>query len=367
MPRLGVNAAVVGGRVVAGDVEVADGEIVGVGLGPAGAGAGIAVPGFVDLQVNGFGGTDFTSTDLDGHRRASVAIARTGVTSYLVTIPTAAPETYAETLAAAGAAVGSDLPGARALGVHLEGPFLAPARRGAHRAEWLRPPDLGLLETLLDSAPIALFTLAPELEGAGGLIDALVRRGIIVAVGHSDGDAATVHAAFDRGARAVTHAWNGQRPPTAREAGVTGVALVREDVMVCVIADLVHVSADVLRLTLRLAGDRLAVVSDAAWPAGLSDGDHRGGDATVTVAGGAVRLPDGTLMGSASGLDAALRNLVSLGLPLPEAVKGVSTRPAQLLGRPDLGTLAPGGRADVAVLDDDLSIRRVYVAGRALD
>jgi len=361
-----VAAAVVDGRLVAGDVEIDGGSVAGIGR--AGAGSGIAVPGFVDIQVNGLGGIDFTATDLVGHRRASEAIARTGTTSYLVTIPTAEPESYAETLATARSAIDSDLPGAQAVGVHLEGPFLAPARRGAHRAEWLRAPDLGRLHALLDAAPVALVTLAPELEGADDLIDGLVRRGVTVAVGHSDAEAATVHAAIDRGARAVTHVWNGQRAPSARDAGVTGVALVRDDVTVCAIADLVHVSADVLRLTIRLAGDRLVVVSDAAWPAGLGEGDHRGADGiTVTVAGGAVRLQDGTLTGSASGLDVALRNLVSLGVPLAEAVQAVSARPARLVGRPGLGTLVPGGRADVVILNDDLSIRRVYVAGRAVD
>lgn len=366
MSRLGVAAAVVDGRLVAGDVDIQDGSITAVGL--PGSGTGIAVPGFVDIQVNGFGGVDFTATDLEGHRTASQAIARTGVTSYLITIPTAAPSSYAETLAAARSAVDSGLPGAQAFGVHLEGPFLAPARRGAHRAAWLRQPDTALLDALLDAAPVSLFTLAPELEGAGDLIDVLVRRGVTVAVGHSDAGAAEVHAAFDRGARAVTHVWNGQRAPTARDAGVSGVALVRDDVNVCVIADLVHVSSDVLRLTIRLAGDRLVVVSDAAWAAGLPEGDARGADGTrVMVAGGAVRLPDGTLMGSACGLDLALRNLVSLGVALPEAVQALTERPARLLGRPDLGTLAPGARADVVVLDDALSIHRVYVAGRGLE
>jgi N-acetylglucosamine-6-phosphate deacetylase len=360
--RLEVDAAVVDGDLLPGDVEVVDGEVTAVALPPAGTGR-IAAPGFVDLQVNGFAGVDLTVADLDGYRTASVAMARHGVTSFLATFPTAAPERYAPALAAAAEAAGADLGGARVEGVHLEGPFLAPGRRGAHRAEWLRTPDVGLLDDLLSRAPVRLVTLAPELDGADALIDRLVAAGVTVALGHSDADAATAHAAFDRGAGAVTHLWNAQRQVTSREAGLAGVALARPDVAVCVIADLVHVCAETLTVSLTAAGERAVVVTDAVAPAGLPDGTHDIGRWRVVVEGGAARLPDGTLAGGTTPMDAALRNVVGLGVPLARAVHAVTAAPARAIGRSDLGRLVPGVLADVTILDDALEVRGVLVAG----
>jgi N-acetylglucosamine-6-phosphate deacetylase len=360
--RLGVAAALVDGEIVTGDVTVEGDRVLAVGCSPAGR-SGLAAPGFVDLQVNGFAGIDLTVADVDGYRTAARAMARHGVTSFLATLPTAAPERYAPALAAAEEAARTDLGGARVEGVHLEGPFLAPARRGAHRADWLRPPDVALLEDLLSRAPIRLVTLAPELDGAGELIDHLVAAGVTVALGHSDADAATAHAAFDRGASAVTHLWNAQRQVTSREPGLAGVALARPDVAVCVIADLVHVCAETLVVSLAAAGERAVVVTDAVAPAGLPDGTHDLEGWRVVVADGAARLTDGTLAGGTTPMDVALRNLVGLGMALPRALHALSTAPARTIGRPGLGLLEPGSRADLVVLDDSLGVRDVLVAG----
>lgn len=363
MARVGVAAAFVDGEVVAGDVEIDAGRISAVGVTPAGA-SGLAVPGLVDLQVNGYAGVDFTTGDLDGYRSASAALARVGVTSFLATLPTAPPERYEPALAVAaeavraGAGLGGGAPGvvgARVLGVHLEGPFLSPARAGAHPVEHLRAPDRDLLDGWLASAPVRLVTLAPEQPGALDLVDTLVAAGVTVAVGHSDADGATAHAAFDRGARAHTHVWNASRPVTARDPGTVGVALSRPDVVPCLIADRVHVSDEVLAFTLAATADRYVVVSDAVAPAGT--------DAVVELPGGGVRRADGTLAGGAGSLADSLRNLVALGRPLPEAIAAVTARPAALIGAPDAGHLRVGAPADVAVLADDLEVVRVLVAG----
>lgn len=367
MRHLGVAGAVVDGRWVPGDVAV-DGDRIGaVGL-AGGTGRGIAVPGFVDLQVNGFGGVDLSDPDVDleGYRAASAAKARSGVTSFLATFPTAPWDRYPALLAAAAAAAREPLPGARVQGVHLEGPWLSPARAGAHEASWLRPPDVAEARQLLARAPVALVTLAPEVPGGLALVRALVAEGVAVAVGHSDATAAEANAAFDAGAVAVTHLWNAQRAPTAREPGVTGAALARDGVWACVIADLAHVCADVLRFTLAVAGDRVVVVTDAVAACGLGPGEHRVGERTVVVAGGAARDPDGRLLGSATPMDAALRNLLGLGVDLLTAVDAVTARPAALLGRDDLGRLQPGGPADVVVLDDAMAVHDVLVAGRSV-
>ena len=146
---------------------------------------------------------------------------------FLPTIPTTAPDTYASALAAAADVIAEPPPGARPIGIHLEGPFLSPKRPGAHRPEWLRPPDCALASAFCDAGPIALMTLAPELDGAGELIDLLRRRGVVVSAGHSDATAAEAYAAFDAGVTMVTHLWNAQRQITSREPGLAGVALAR--------------------------------------------------------------------------------------------------------------------------------------------
>ena len=168
--RLGVEAALVGRELVPGDVEVVDGKIARVGLSSAN-GKGVASPGFVDLQVNGFGGIDFLDADAAGYRVAGEALLETGVTAYLPTFITA-PE---EQLVAALAEVPHDSEGPHVLGAHLEGPFLAPERLGTHPESARRDPDTELLERLLAAGPVRLVTLAPELPGAGALIDLLQR------------------------------------------------------------------------------------------------------------------------------------------------------------------------------------------------
>src|SRR5690242_8541279 len=169
--KLGVEAALVDGLLVKGDVEVEDGRVVGLGL--ASPGRGIAVPGFVDLQVNGFGGVDFLDADADGYRRAGEALLETGVTAYLPTLITTPEQQLVAAMAEVP--VGDSRP--RVLGMHLEGPFLSPNRLGTHEASGRRDPDPALLDRLLDAGPVRLMTLAPELAGAELLIDRLIERG----------------------------------------------------------------------------------------------------------------------------------------------------------------------------------------------
>src|SRR3954469_2464203 len=182
--RLGVEAALIDGVLVAGDVEIADGRIAAFGLGGK-RGRGFAVPGFVDLQVNGFGGVDFLDADAAAYRRAGDALLETGVTAYLPTLITS-PE---QQLLAAMAEVPNSESRPRVLGMHLEGPFLSPIRLGTHEASSRRDPDPALLERLLDAGPVRLMTLAPELVGAELLIDRLIARGVAVSLGHTDATA----------------------------------------------------------------------------------------------------------------------------------------------------------------------------------
>jgi N-acetylglucosamine-6-phosphate deacetylase len=355
--RLGVEAALVDGALVLGDVDLVDGVVGGVALGRAGK--GIAVPGFVDLQVNGFAGVDFSSTDLDGYRRAGEALLATGVTAFQPTFVTA-PE---EELVAALAQVPKDGIGPRVLGAHLEGPFISPHALGAHPASAQRDPDPDLLERLLAAGPVAHVTLAPELPGALDLIDLLCERDIAVSLGHSNATAAEAHAGYDRGARTVTHVFNAMRRFGHRDPGLAGVSLAREDVVVQLILDGHHVADEVAQVVWRAAAGRVALVTDAIEAAGIGDGQYRLGSIDVEVRDGVVRRPDGVLAGSVVTMLESVRNLHALGAPLADALAAASAVPARVSGR-DLGRLAPGGPADVLILDDRLDLRAVFVGGK---
>jgi N-acetylglucosamine-6-phosphate deacetylase len=356
--RLGVSAALVGGMVVPGDVEVEDGLLAAFGL-PSANGRGLAVPGFVDLQVNGFAGVDFLGADADAYARAGDALLETGVTAFLaafITTPEAALVEALRGLPADGA-------GPHVLGAHVEGPFLSPARLGTHPPEARRDPDPALLARILDAGPVRLVTLAPELPGALELIEVLVARGVVVSCGHSDASAAEAEAAFDRGATAVTHVFNAMRPFSHRDPGIAGAALTHPGVTVQLIADGVHLAREAVLLAWGSARGRVALVTDAVAAAGLGDGPYVLGEMRIEVRDGVVRDEDGVLAGSAVTMIEAVRNVHRLGVPLEEAVRAASEVPARLLGETSLGRLEVGLPADVVVLDDSLEVVRTLVAG----
>ena len=356
--RLGVECALVDGELVQGDVEVVDGRISAVGLNGH-PGKGVAAPGFVDLQVNGFAGVDFYSADSGAYARAGEALLRTGVTAYQPTIITSSE---AE-LEAALAEVPPNGAAPHVLGAHLEGPFLAPERLGTHPAGDRRDPDVALLERLLVAGPVAHVTLAPELPGALELVDVLRARGVTVACGHSNATAEEARAGFERGARTVTHIFNAMRPFEAREPGLAGAALASGDVVVQIILDGVHLADDTARLVWRAAAGRVALVTDAVSGAGVGDGSFRLGSVDVEIENGVVRRADSVLAGSTVTMIDAVRNLVELGAPLAGALAAASEVPARVAGRGDVGRLEPGAVADVVVLDDSLEIQRVLAAG----
>jgi N-acetylglucosamine-6-phosphate deacetylase len=356
--RLGVEAALVAGRLVPGDVEVVDGRVAGVGLSSPN-GNGVAAPGFVDLQVNGFAGVDFFSADTDGYRRAGQALLKCGVTAYQPTFITS-PE---EELTAALHEVPENGSTPRIIGAHLEGPFISPERLGTHPPESRRDPDAALLERLLGAGPVSHVTLAPELPGASELMDVLCKRGITVSCGHSNATAAEARDAFARGAKTVTHIFNAMRPFAAREPGLAGAALVSADVVVQVILDGVHLADDTARLVWQAAAGRVALVTDAIAAAGAGDGSYTLAGVDFEVENGIARRADRVLAGSTVPMIEAVRNLVALGAPLEAALSAASEVPARIAGKAELGTLEPGSVADVVVLDESLEISRVLVGG----
>ncbi|HUZ69458.1 MAG TPA: N-acetylglucosamine-6-phosphate deacetylase [Candidatus Saccharimonadales bacterium] len=357
--RLGVEAALVHGELVPGDVTIEDGRVVDVGL-PGGPHGLIAIPGLVDIQINGYGGVDFLSALTEDYRSAGEALLLTGVTAYQPTFITAAEATTVEALRAlpAGGV------GPRVLGAHLEGPFLSAERPGMHPVEHMRAPDVELLDRLLDAGPVTEMTLAPELPGADALIRRLRERGVVVSAGHTNATAEEASRGFDLGIAGLTHVFNAMRPLRSRDPGVAGAALTRPDVVVKMIVDGHHLARETVQLVWACAAGRVALITDAMAAAGAGGGTFHFGEAEVELeAGAAPMLEDGTLAGSVLTMIDAVRNLHALGVPFERAVGAATEVPARLLGRDDIGVLEPGGPADIVVLDDRLEIQTVLCAG----
>jgi N-acetylglucosamine-6-phosphate deacetylase len=350
----------VDGLVAGSAVTVEHGRIVSV---DAGGGDlvlpdGILAPGLIDLQVNGCFGVDFAqSTDWE---TATRRLPETGVTSFLPTFVTAP----LDDLVAGLRRVPSGLPGARILGVHVEGPFLAEARRGAHDATLFCDPTPERLDALLEPGTMALITLAPERFGALEAIRRLSREGVLVSAGHTDATAEVVSAAAGAGARMVTHVFNAQRGIHHREPGVAGWGLADPRLACGLILDGHHVVDAVARIALAAAPGRIALVTDAIAATGMPPGLYELGGAPVIVRDGEPpRRHDGTLAGAALRLDDAVARAVALGLPVAAAIEAASRIPADLLGRRDLGRIEPGAVADLVWLGPDLRARAAWIGG----
>jgi N-acetylglucosamine-6-phosphate deacetylase len=354
--RLGVDAALVDGVLVVGDIEIVDGRVAQVGLESAG-GRGVAVPGFVDLHVHGFGDVDFATADLEDYRRAGDALLRSGVTAFQPSFLTAPPDD----LLAALALMPSESIGPRVIGAHLEGPFISERKLGMHPASARLDPDLALAERFLAAGHVTHMTLAPELAGATELMDLLLAHGVTVALGHTDATAEEAHAAFDRGAVHVTHLYNAMRPFAHRDPGLAGAALWREDVTVELILDGNHVAEDAVRVAWRAARGRIVLVTDSIGA--TTDGRRRVGPVEVEVRDGVVRGSAGELAGSVLTMPEAIRALVHAGASFEQAVDAATRVPARAARRSDIGTLSVGSTADVVVLDGDIRVERVVVGG----
>ena len=364
--------ALVGGSIHTGD-QVIDGKalllqgervqgIVALTEIPAAArqldiGGHVLAPGFIDLQINGGGGVLFGADPAaDGIARIAAAHAAFGVTSWLPTLITSSTAA----MAAARAAVVRSLQGGGQdgiLGIHFEGPWLNPARKGVHPPAWLRRPAAADIDLLAPGeGAVTLVTLAPE-QVAAGFIAGLRRRGIRIAAGHTEADEAHLAAARAEGLDLYTHLFNAMTPPQARAPGVVGAALADPEAYCSIIVDGFHVHYANVAIAWRCKPPgRLLLVSDAMPPVGSADESFLLDGAPVLVRGGRCTTADGTLAGSAVGLATAVANCVRhVGIPLAEALRMASTYVADYLGLGDrLGRIRPGYRADLVVLDAGL-------------
>lgn len=325
--------------------------------------AEIVSPGFIDLQVNGGFGVE-VGTDPDAFRRLAAALPATGVTAYLPTAVSSPPDFYPALFAAFAAS--RDAPGARALGLHLEGPFLSPNRIGAHRREVIENASPDLIDTFLAGPDVRLVTLAPERPGALDWICRLVSCGILVSLGHTDATAAEFERGIDAGALMTTHLYNAMSPFGHRSPNAIGAALTDDRVTCGLIVDGIHSDSLSLRLAVRAkAPDRICLVTDMMSAAGMPPGKHSLFGKTVTVDETSARLEDGTLAGSIVTMDETVRNAVRwMGVTPAQALSMATAVPARLLDLPDAGRLVAGARADLALLDAALNITATYIAGK---
>ncbi|MBI4463767.1 MAG: N-acetylglucosamine-6-phosphate deacetylase [Acidobacteria bacterium] len=343
----------------------------------------ILAPGFVDLHIHGAAGHDLMEATPEALDAVARLLARHGTTCFLPTTLTAPEAVLLRTVERLGKLfrswgkdnAPSDEPLATPLGLHLEGPFLSADCRGAHPAASLRKPSLSLFQELDQAAGgfLKVLTLAPELEGALELQAEAVRRGVKVALGHSNATYEQARKAIEAGASHAVHVFNAMRPFAHREPGLLGAILTEDRLPAEVIADGIHVSAPALRLLLRAKGtNSVLLITDGVSATGMGPGLYRLGEMEIEVEPDpqtgalACRNREGKLAGSVLTQDVAIRNTVTFtGVSLCEAVTMASWNPARLLGLEQKGRLRPGADADLVVLEPDGEVAGVMVEGTA--
>jgi N-acetylglucosamine-6-phosphate deacetylase len=332
------------------------------------AGGRLVVPGFVDLHVHGGGGGSFTTGSATDGAAVACFHRRHGTTTLLASLITAPLADLLRQISALAELVDDEI----VAGLHLEGPFLSSARRGAHPPQLLRAPTPAALSQLLCRRPgaVRMATLAPELDGGIDAIAQLAAAGAVPAIGHTDAAYDVAHAAVDAGARVATHLFNAMRPIHHREPGVVVALMERPEVVCELINDGLHLHPSLVRWALETVGEgRAALVTDAIAAAGADDGLYPLGRSTVRVRDGRAELVDGSaLAGSTLTMDTAFRRAVRCqGLPVGAAARAAATTPAAVLGLDDVGRIAPGRLANLVVLEEDLTVRAVLYRGSWVD
>ena len=334
------------------------------------------VPGFVDVHIHGAGGHDVMEGSREALELVTATVAARGTTSLVATTVTASEKETRESVAGIAHFIlnTSQFPtrdlAAEILGIHFEGPFISPARRGVHPAKWILEPSSDVLSKLLAEArgTAQILTLAPELPGAIDLISAARKAGLVVSLGHTDATYEQARAAIEAGASHAAHVFNAMRPFSHRGTGVIGAVLTSPGVTAELIADGVHVDEAAIRMLVELkTPERVILVSDGISATGMPDGNYRLGMLEVKVIKGVARDAQDKLAGSTLTLDRALRNMVALGVPLSSALRMVTANPARQIGlRARKGVLAAGADADLVFLNDKLEVAGVMTRGAGL-
>jgi len=360
------------------DILIEDGTIIAVGPGVASgeiaevvdAGGAIVAPGYVDVHVHGSAGHD----TMDGTREAIAGMARFfaahGVTSFCPTTLTQPTDDIMASVCAVYECMDNPIEGgAQPLGVHLEGPCINAKKKGAQPEQHITTAAAIDYQQLFSLGNIKLITLAPEIEENKALIAFARSQGAAVVVGHSSATYEDLEEAVRHGLNHATHTFNQMEGLHHRKPGTVGGVLLLDEIYAEFIADGVHLHPAVVDMVVRLKGpERAVAITDAISGAGMPDGDYELGGQAIVVKEGAVRLPDGTLAGSALTLDQAVRNIVEFTVaPLPEAIQMATLTPARSIGVANRkGSLEPGKDADIVFLDDDLNVLKTMVGGEVV-
>ncbi len=360
-------------RLVQGDIEIEDGKILRVGkdlprkeedLAVDCAGSYTVVPGFVDVHIHGCAGADTCDATREALEAMAAFLLAHGVTSFCPTTMTTSRETIQAALLAAKDMMDHPMEGgARVVGVNMEGPFIAKERKGAQKEEDILPPDFPLFQRFYEESGgiVRLVDVAPEQPGGLEFVEKASQL-CTVSIAHTTADYDQAKAAFDKGVTHATHLFNAMSGLHHRKPGVVGAVFDDSRVRGELICDGFHIHPAVLRAAFRLLGDRALIVSDSMRANGMPEGEAFDlGGQMVTVHQGKALLPDGTIAGSVTNLHQEIKNLVSFGVPFEQAVKAATLIPARAIGLDgEIGSIAPGKRADLVVLDENLDIAAVY-------
>jgi N-acetylglucosamine-6-phosphate deacetylase len=348
-------------------------DIYPAGESPAGAlnlqGARV-IPGLVDIHTHGAAGADISDGDGAGLRRMAAHLAKCGVTSFAPTTMTLPYETLAAAFQTA-AELAENRPAdcARVMGIHMEGPFFSEKKKGAQNGAYLKFPDFEAFRALYEicGGLVRIVDVAPELPGAAAFTGQ-AKALCTVSVAHTDADYEEAKAVFQAGATHLTHLYNAMPPIHHRRPGVIGAASEQEDVKAELICDGLHVHPSAVRMAFRLFPGRICLVSDSLRCCGMPDGEYELGGQQVFLSGGVARLSDGTIAGAATNLYDSMKNAVAFGISKEEAILSATLHPAKALGREsEVGSIAPGKKADFVICEENLAILQVWLDGRQIN
>ncbi len=327
-----------------------------------------ACPGFIDPHVHGAAGRDVMEASYDSLNAISAALARHGTTSFVATTVSSSPEVLTTTVERLGRLIGSSFEGARPLGIHLEGPFISSQKRGTHKSANIQTPNASGFRRWIDASKnsIRLMTVAPELDGIDSILTIAKETNVQIAMGHSNATFEQARYWADQGMCYAVHTFNAMREFHHRDPGITAAVLSDDRIFAEIIADGIHVDPSVVRIFARAKEpEHVLLATDAVSATGMADGRHVLGQDAVNVTGGVCRDSEGRLAGSTLTQEVALRNFIAwTGMPLQEALLGVTSNPAEALKLQNKGLLEPGADADIVILDRDYHVVQTFIAGK---
>ncbi len=327
----------------------------------------VALPGFIDIHIHGCNMADATDGNPDSSAKMSQWLVTNGITSFCPTTMTLSIDTLKKCFGYIADTMGKE-DGAYIHGINMEGPFIAPEKKGAQAEEHILEPDFKIFSELHSICPVKLVDIAPERNGADEFIEK-AKKICTVSAAHTTADYKTGKKAIDSGITHATHLYNAMNGIGSREAGMVGAVLDSENVNAELICDGIHICPATLRITFKALGeDRTVVISDAMMAAGLEDGEYTLGGQKVIKSAGAARLVDGTLAGSSTNLFDEFKNLLAFGIPLKQAIKSVTINPARAIGVDNItGSIEENKNADIVILSSDFSqIKAVFVKGKRI-